>query len=94
VDSLGRNSTSEKDIIAFFRVENVAAFNSLIKVLCSETANLLNKQSLANTLGVAINTLNKYLDILQETYVCHFLAPFFVNTRKEVSKMKKIFIFL
>jgi len=82
----------QKDIIAFLRVENVAAFNSLIKVLCSETANLLNKQSLANTLGIAINTLNKYLDILQGTYVCHFLTPFFVNTRKEVSKMKKIFI--
>jgi predicted AAA+ superfamily ATPase len=82
----------QKDIIAFLKVENVSAFNNLLKVLCSETSNLLNKHSLANTLGISINTLNKYLDILQGTYVCRFLAPFHTNTRKEVSKMKKIFI--
>ncbi|MEA1898759.1 MAG: ATP-binding protein [Bacteroidota bacterium] len=82
----------QKDVIAFLKVENVSAFNSLIKVLCSEAAGLLNKQSLSNTLGISINTLNKYLDILQGTYLCHFLPPLFTNTRKEISKMKKIFI--
>ncbi len=82
----------QKDIIAFLKVENVSAFNNLLKVLCAETASLLNKNSLANTLGISINTLNKYLDILEGTYVCHFLSPFYTNARKEVSKMKKIFI--
>ncbi len=82
----------QKDIIAFLKVSNVSAFNNLVKVLCSETANLLNKQSLAGTLGISINTLNKYLDILQGTYVCCLLAPFYSNMRKEVSKMPKIFI--
>ena len=46
----------QKDIIAFLKVENVGAFNNLLKILCSETANLLNKSSLANTLGISINT--------------------------------------
>jgi len=82
----------QKDIIAFLKVENISAFNNLLKVLCANTASLLNKHSLANTLGISINTLNKYLDILEGTYVCQFLPPFYTNARKEVSKMKKIFI--
>lgn len=82
----------QKDIIAFLKVTNISAFNNLIKILCSETANLLNKNSLAGTLGISINTLAKYLDILQGTYVCSLLAPFYSNMRKEVSKMQKIFI--
>lgn len=86
------SSYIQKDIIAFLKVGNVAAFNNLLKVLCADTAGLLNRQSLAGTLGIAINTLNKYLDILEGTHVCRFLPPFFENIRKEVSKMRKIFI--
>ncbi|KPA14734.1 ATPase [Candidatus Magnetomorum sp. HK-1] len=82
----------QKDIIAFLRVENISAFNHLLKILCSEVSHMLNKDSLAKTLRISINTLNKYLDILEGTYVCAFLSPFHTNARKEVSKMKKIFL--
>ena len=81
----------QKDIIAFLRIENISAFNHLLKILCSEVSHMMNKNSLANALRISINTLNKYLYILEGTYVCAFLSPFHTNVRKEVSKMKKIF---
>jgi len=82
----------QKDIVAFLKIENISAFNNLIKVLSSEVGNMLNKQSLANTLRISINTLCKYIDILKGTYVCSFLPPFYKNARKEVSKMQKVFV--
>ncbi len=81
----------QKDIIAFLKIKNVSAFNNLLKLLCAETACLLNKDKLSSTLGISINTLKKYLDIVQGTYLCRLLPPFFTNIRKEISKMPKVF---
>lgn len=82
----------EKDIIAFFRLENVSGFQNLLKILASQIGNMVNKSELANTTNMSIDTINKYLDILEGTYVFEFVKPYFTNVRKEVSKMPKVFI--
>ncbi len=82
----------EKDIIAFFRLENVGGFQNLLKILAGQTGNMVNKSELANTVNMNINTINKYLEILEGTYVLEFVKPYFTNVRKEVSKMPKVFI--
>lgn len=82
----------EKDIIAFFRLENVGGFQNLLKILASQTGNMVNKSELANTTNMNIDTVNKYLEILEGTYVLEFVKPYFTNVRKEVSKMPKVFI--
>jgi predicted AAA+ superfamily ATPase len=82
----------EKDIIAFFRLENVGGFQNLLKILASQIGNMVNKSELANTTNMSIDTVNKYLEILEGTYVFEFVKPYFTNVRKEVSKMPKVFI--
>jgi predicted AAA+ superfamily ATPase len=39
-----------------------------------------------------MQTVNKYLDILEWTFIFSRVFPFFQNVRKEISKMPKIFI--
>jgi hypothetical protein len=82
----------EKDIIAFFRLENVSGFQNLLKILASQIGNMVNKTELANTTNMSIDTVNKYLEILEGTYVFEFVKPYFTNVRKEVSKMPKVYI--
>lgn len=83
----------EKDIIAFLRIEHVQAFQNLLKILCDQTGNLVNKSELSNTLNISMDTVNKYLDILEGTYVLERVSPYFTNIRKELSKMPKIYIY-
>ncbi len=82
----------QKDVSHFLRVKNISGFNNLVKILLQESGNLLNKDSLAVTVRISINTLNHYLDILQGTFIFDFIPPFYTNIRKEVSKMKKIIL--
>lgn len=79
----------EKDIIAFLRIENVTGFNMLLKLLCDQIGNLINKSELSNTTNLSMDTVSKYLDILEGTYVFDFAKPYFKNLRKELSKMPK-----
>lgn len=82
----------QKDIIDFLKIENITAFNNLIKLLCSNIWNLININEISSTLNISMQTVNKYLDILEWTFVFSRVLPFFKNTRKEISKMPKIFV--
>lgn len=82
----------EKDIIAFLRIENVSGFTMLLKLLADQVGQLMNKSELANTTGMSMDTVTKYLDILEGTYVFDFMKPYFKNRRKELSKMPKPYI--
>ncbi len=81
-----------KDVAGFLRVENVGAFNNLVKVLSSQIGSQVNRSELANTLRINQETLNKYLDILVGTFVFYLVPPWFTNPRKEVSKMPKVYV--
>jgi predicted AAA+ superfamily ATPase len=82
----------EKDIIHFLHIENIKAFNNLIKLLSSTIWNLINVNELSNTLNISMQTTNKYLEILEWTFVFSKISPFFKNIRKEISKMPKVFV--
>ena len=81
----------EKDIISFLKIENITAFNNLIKILSWQIWNLLNKNELSNTIWLSRVTLDKYLDILKWTFIFDYLPPYFSNIRKELTKMPKVF---
>ncbi|UCH97300.1 MAG: DUF4143 domain-containing protein [Candidatus Aminicenantes bacterium] len=52
----------------------------------------MNKNEISSTLRLNMETVNKYLNILEGTYVFFLVAPYFTNMRKEISKMQKIYI--
>lgn len=81
----------EKDIIHFLKIENIQAFNNLIKILSSQVWNLVNQSELSNTLWISRNTTIKYLDILRWTFIFNYISPYYTNIRKELNKMPKVF---
>jgi predicted AAA+ superfamily ATPase len=81
-----------KDVAGFLRVENVGGFNNLVRVLASQIGSQVNRSELASTLRLNAETVARYLDILEGTYVLKLVAPWFTNPRKEVSKMPKVYM--
>lgn len=82
----------EKDIVSFLKIENIRAFNNLIKLLSSNIWELINILEISNVLNISMETVNKYLDILEGTFIFTRVKPYYTNVRKELSKMPKIFI--
>jgi hypothetical protein len=82
----------EKDIINQLNIDNVTGFNSLIKILSGQIGQMVNNHELVNTTNLSINTLKKYLEILEGTYIIDLVTPYFKNIRSEISKMPKVFV--
>ena len=56
-----------------------------------QTGELLNIHSLANEVGVSRKEAENYLDILENTFICQKVFPYFKNYGKEIIKTPKIY---
>jgi len=66
-------------------------FYMLITILAGQTGNLVNRNELANTIGVDNKTIDKYLYVLQNSFHIELVKPFYSNLRKELTKMPKVY---
>lgn len=67
--------------------------SKLIKALALQVGQLIEYNELANISGYDHLTLKKYLNILEKTFICQTVRPFFANKRVEIVKNPKIFFF-
>ena len=63
------NSYVKKDIKDIMRIDNITGFNSLLKALALQTGNLVNLNELSTTVKIARNTLERYLFLLENTFI-------------------------
>lgn len=83
----------KKDIRDLANIRDTAKFNKLLRVLASQSGQMLNITELANTAQLAKQTIEEYLFILENTYVIKLLPPFYKNLRSELFKTPKIFFY-
>ncbi len=83
----------KKDIRDLAEIKDVSKFNKLLEVLSSQSGNLLNIVELSNTCRLARPTVEKYLFILENTYIIKLVKPYSGNIRSELFKLPKIFFY-
>ena len=85
------SSYLNKDIKYLLNVENIDGFITLIRLLATQTGNLINYQELATATGLSQQTVKNYLWYAEKTFIIKKLTPFFKNKRKEIIKAPKIY---
>lgn len=82
-----------KDIKGLIKEENIRAFNHLIYLLAQYQGSVVASSNLSREIGVSKPTVEKYLEILSQTYVCHSLNSYSKNMSNELKKSKKYCLF-
>jgi hypothetical protein len=80
-----------RDIKDIARIDDIFAFNNLLKLLSTQAGNLVNINEIAATIGINALTVKKYLFLLENTFIISLLRPYYRNKRKELSKMPKLY---
>ncbi len=83
----------KKDIRDLARVKDIEKFNKLLEALAAQSGQMLNVAELSNTTRIAKQTIEKYLFIMENTYILKLLRPFSGNIRSELFKLPKIFFY-
>jgi uncharacterized protein len=63
----------------------------LIAMLAHIQGSLLNASQLGNSLDVSYHTVQRYLSVLEQTFIIRRLPPFYRNIGKRLTKAPKIY---
>jgi len=83
-----KNSYLIKDILEFQKLKRPNLILDLLKLIAFQTGNQVSTVELGKQLGLDKKTVQRYLDLLEKSFVLISLGGFSRNLRKEVSKMK------
>jgi len=68
------------------------AFN-LLKLLAFQIGKLINYSELSNRLSLNQETIKRYIEIFEQSFIIYRLYPYFQNKRLEISKSPKIYFY-
>ncbi|OGC51124.1 hypothetical protein A2982_02970 [candidate division WWE3 bacterium RIFCSPLOWO2_01_FULL_39_13] len=82
-----------RDILEFQEVKNPQVLNDLLKALALQIGSEVSYTELSNLLNIDSKTVERYIDLLEKSFVVFRLSPFSQNRRREISKNKKILFY-
>jgi len=70
---------------------SIPAMSRLLKILASLHGQILTLSDVSNSMNISAKTLNKYLDILEGSFLIRRLSPYFHNTTKRLVRSPKLY---
>lgn len=83
----------ERDLNQISQIKNLSLFRKFMRACASRVGQLLNKESLANDIGIDGSTVESWLSILETSFVLFRLEPYFTNTTKRLVKSPKLYFY-
>lgn len=78
-----------KDILAFEGIRNSGKILQLLKLIALQTGKEVSLNEISRQLKISKNTVERYLDIIEKSFVIFRLGGYSGNLRKEVTKHSK-----
>jgi len=82
----------ERDLQLYGIEVNSSQMRKLWAMLAHLHGGMLNASELGNSLGMSYHTVNRYIDIMEQTFLVRRLRPYFANIGKRLVKSPKIFM--
>lgn len=82
-----------RDLIEFGEVRNSSKIRDLLKLLAFQIGSEVSLTELGSQLGMGKDTIARYMDLLEKSFIIFRLKGFSRNLRKEVTKMDKVFFY-
>ena len=80
-----------RDVRNYIKNEHSVGFNKLLRILAMQIGNLVNINELSRESGLPYKACEEYLYLLEQMYIIKLIEPYFVNKRKVIGKMKKVY---
>lgn len=82
-----------KDILAFDRVKKSELLRHLVSALALQIGSEVSYNELARKIGTSYKTVERYIDLLEKSFVLFRLRAFSRNARNELSRKVKIYFY-
>jgi len=88
-----RNAYLFKDILLLDNIRNSSKLIDLLRLIAFQIGNVVSLNELANQLGIAKQTVGRYLDLFEKAFIIKKINGFSRNLRKEVTKSHRYYFY-
>jgi len=82
-----------KDIFQFEQLKKPDILYGLLKSLALQIGSQVSLNELSNLLNVHVNTVKRYIELLEQNFIIFRLPAFSKNPRNEIAKSQKIYFY-
>lgn len=83
----------ERDVKSILALSDVHSFYECLSILAARTGQLLNYSEVARDVGVSLNTIKKWVSILESSGIIFLLQPWSENVTNRAIKTPKLYFF-
>ncbi len=80
-----------RDASDTYKIKRPDAFRKILSLAASQIGNLVNFSNWAETVGVSVNTVIEYVNLMAESHLVKLIPPFVGGKRAEVTSTPKIY---
>jgi hypothetical protein len=80
----------ERDVRQLLNVTDLLAFQTFLRLCAGRTGQLLNLSALGSDAGITHNTARSWLSVLEASYICFRLPPYYRKLSKRLVKTPKL----
>ncbi|MBU1147048.1 MAG: ATP-binding protein, partial [Candidatus Omnitrophica bacterium] len=81
----------ERDIRTIYNIGNLREFQQFLRLLAGRCSQVLNLSDFSSDLGVSVNTVKKWISILEASRIIYILPPYYRNLGKRITKSPKVY---
>lgn len=82
-----------KDILELENLKKPELLTNILQLLALQLGSEVSRNEIANKLHTSRETIERYLDLLEKTFVIYRLKPLSRNRRKEIARKEKIYFY-
>jgi len=83
----------ERDVKTIINVQDLALFRKFLSLLAHHVGQLFNASSISKQLGVDSKTVQRWMSLLESSYIAFTLHPWYANFSKRIVKTPKIYFY-
>lgn len=83
----------DRDVRLITNIKDLSMFEKFLRVIATRVGSILDISSISSELGISVKTVESWLSILETSYICFRLYPYFENIGKRLVKKPKIYFY-
>ncbi len=87
------NTYIERDVRKIINVSDLNRFRVFLKICAGHTGQIINLSKIGNEVGISHNTAQKWLSILETSFIIFLLPPYYKNFNKRIIKSPKLYFY-
>lgn len=83
----------ERDLRTLSNIGDLSLFEAFIRLCAGRVGQLINYTSIANDIGVSLNTVKNWISILKTSFIAFEVKPYYRNFNKRTVKTGKLYFY-